>query len=50
MTFNLDFSEDGLVEQPSIDLLESLGWNFMSCLEDLVRMASSVSEYWLCSL
>ena len=34
MSYNLDFSEDGLVEQPSVDLLSSLGWDFVNCMEE----------------
>ena len=34
MTYDLDFSEDGLVEQPSIELLETLGWDFVNCMEE----------------
>jgi len=34
MSFNLDFTEDGLVEQPSIDFLKELGWEFMNCMEE----------------
>lgn len=34
MTYNLDFSEDGLVEQPSIELLQTLGWEFVDCMEE----------------
>ena len=34
MTYDLDFSEDGLVEQPSIELLSGLGWNFVNCMDE----------------
>ena len=34
MNYDLDFSEDGLVEHPSIELLRTLGWDFVNCMEE----------------
>jgi len=35
LNYDLDFSEDGLVEQPSIELLETLGWDFVNCMGEV---------------
>jgi type I restriction enzyme, R subunit len=35
MIYDLDFSEDSLVEQPSIKLLSDLGWDFVNCIEEV---------------
>jgi type I restriction enzyme R subunit len=35
LAIDLDFSEDGLVEQPSIDLLGKIGWGFLNCMNEV---------------
>ena len=39
-----DYSEDKLVEQPAIELLQSLGWDFKNCYHEKMGASGTLGR------